>query len=391
MAFNEWHQKKEGKQSYYPRNKKLLLYIYLYGYFAITKQNRTIVDQVASIMTFNRFTDISQMLHYNDNNTIPGRNSPDYNRCYKIQPVINHFRACFTDVVVKETFLSVDKQVVPFKGRSGLKRYLKNKPKKWGYKLWAIAGKNGYVYDFEVDGMTRSNGPPAGTNPPNMIGESGYVVLRLTKTLEPNLHKVFFDNYFNSPELLQYLGQKKIWAVGTLNKKRLCKCPIKTDKVMKENGHRFSEECISKDKTVVVIPWYDNKTVLTMSNYFGKAPVTQCQRWDKKNKETISIDRPASVTVYNKFMGGVDKSDMMLALYRTRYWTRKWYQRIVTQLFSQACVNSWVIHRSLHETVATSLTYIEFLQKKCQCLMSKQRTVDSDDEEDLLFDSHRVV
>ena len=121
---------------------------------------------------------------------------------------------------------------------------------------------SGYVYDFSVDGMTGSNGPPVGTSPPNGIGESGFVILRLTNTLQPNMHKVFFDNFFNSPELLQHLGRKKIWAVGTLNKKRSRKCPIKTDKIMKGNGRGFSEEFISSDRTVVVIPWYDNKNVL---------------------------------------------------------------------------------------------------------------------------------
>ena len=163
------------------------------------------------MMTFNRFTDITSLLHYNDNNT-PERDSLHYNRCYKIQPLIDHFRKCFSDVVSKKTFLSVDEQVVPFKGQCGLKRYLKNKPKKLGYKLWAIAGMSGYVYVFEVDGMTGSNGPPVGTSPPNGIGESGVVVLRLTTTLQPNMHKVFFDNFFNSPELFQYLGRKKIWV-----------------------------------------------------------------------------------------------------------------------------------------------------------------------------------
>ena len=89
--------------------------------------------------------------------------------------------------------------------------------------------------------MTGSNGPPVGTSPPDGIGESGVVVLRLTNTLQPNMHKVFFDNFFNSPELLQYLGRKKIWAVGTLNKKRSRKCSIKTDKIMTGNGRGFSE------------------------------------------------------------------------------------------------------------------------------------------------------
>ena len=133
---------------------------------------------------------------------------------------------------------------------------------------------------------------------------------------------------------------------------------------MKERGQGFSEELITNDQAVVVISWYDNKTVLTILNYLGKTPVAQYKRYDKKKKETITIDHLASVTVYNKFMGGIDKSDMMLALYRTRFRTRKWYQWIATQLFSQACVNSWIIHRSLH-VANNGLTYLEFLLNIC--------------------------
>ena len=336
-------------------------------------QAKTRVDQIANKMAFNRFSEIASLIHFNDNNIIPNRNSPDYNQCYKIQPLIDHFRKCFSEVVQKETFLSIDEQVVPFKGKSGLKRYLKNKPKKWGYKLWALAGISGYVYDFEVDGMKGSHGPPPFSNPPAAVGESGYVVLRLSKSLEPNRHKIFFDNFFNSPELLQYLGRKHIWAIGTLNKKRSRKCPIKSETNMKKEGRGFSYEIVSSDGKIVVVPWYDNKTVLTTSNYQGTSPKTKCKRWDKKKKESISIDRPASVTVYNKFMGGVDKSDMMLALYRTKYRTRKWYQRLAMHFFSQSCVNAWIVHCSLCPDNSSS--YIDFILDIALCLLHGQHNL----------------
>ena len=60
---------------------------------------------------------------------------------------------------------------------------------------------------------------PIGTNPPAGIGESGFVVPRLTNSLQPNMHKVCFDNFFSSPELLQYLGRRNVLAIGTLTKK----------------------------------------------------------------------------------------------------------------------------------------------------------------------------
>ena len=41
-------------------------------------------------------------------------------------------------------------------------------------------------------------------------------------------------------------------------------------------------------------------------------------------------------------MGGVDKADMLLSLYRTCYRSRKWYHRIAFHLFSFAAVNAWL-------------------------------------------------
>jgi hypothetical protein len=135
------------------------------------------VDIIANAMSVNRFAKIMQLLHYNDNNLIPSTDSADYNKCFKIQPLVNYIRAKVLAIVVPETYLAVDEQMVPFKGASGLKRYLPKKPKKWGYKLWALAGVSGYVYTFEVDGEKGKTGPPEGSNPPEKCGQSGYVVL----------------------------------------------------------------------------------------------------------------------------------------------------------------------------------------------------------------------
>ena len=105
--------------------------------------------------------------------------------------------------------MSIDEQVVPFKGQHGLKRYLPKKPKKWGYKIWARAGICGYVYDFEIEGGLGSKGPPNDCVPPEKCSESDFVVLRLSAELEPLKHELFFDNYFSSPELIRFLAQEK--------------------------------------------------------------------------------------------------------------------------------------------------------------------------------------
>ncbi|KAK3785905.1 hypothetical protein RRG08_064168 [Elysia crispata] len=45
---------------------------------------------------------------------------------------------------------SIDDVIVAFKGRSGLKQYIRSKPNRWGYKLWARTGGSGILHDFDV-------------------------------------------------------------------------------------------------------------------------------------------------------------------------------------------------------------------------------------------------
>lgn len=80
-----------------------------------------------------------------------------------------------------EEFTAVDEIIIPFKGRTLMKQYNKNKPHKWGIKLFAIALSSGIVHDFEVY-------IGKGTLPPSEhgLGISGDVVLRLAECIPKN-------------------------------------------------------------------------------------------------------------------------------------------------------------------------------------------------------------
>ena len=64
--------------------------------------------------------------------------------------------------------------------------------------------------------------------------------------------------------------------------------------------------------------------------------------------EVVIIERNESVLTYLKqYMGGVDKADMMLSLYKTKCKTRKWYHRIFIHLIHLAVVNAWIIYQEV--------------------------------------------
>ena len=83
-------------------------------------------------MTRDRFDEIMMVLHFNDNDSMKGKDRALYNSCHKIQPLKDHFRKVFKTSVNPETHMFIDEQIVPFKGKHNLKRYLPKKPKKVG-------------------------------------------------------------------------------------------------------------------------------------------------------------------------------------------------------------------------------------------------------------------
>ena len=116
-------------------------------------QEETRVSLISESITENRFSEIISMIHFNDNSII---DCNETNRIFKIQTLVDALKHNFRSTVLPETCMAVDEQMIPSKGRSGLRRYLPKKPKKWGYKLWASAGVSDYVYNFEVDGSLES-------------------------------------------------------------------------------------------------------------------------------------------------------------------------------------------------------------------------------------------
>lgn len=97
--------------------------------------------------------------------------------------------------------LAVDEMMIPFKGHLWLKTYMKNKPKKWGIKVFALAGPTGYVHRFSIPGDNLPDEEAEQEDLADGIGVSGGTVLNLARNL-PQGCEVFFDNWFASPALL---------------------------------------------------------------------------------------------------------------------------------------------------------------------------------------------
>ena len=99
--------------------------------------------------------------------------------------------------------------MIPFKGRLGFKQYMKDKPTKWGIKVFvlsdAVTGcvRRLQVYTGKIVELDRQD-----------VCLCSRVVLELLNGLEGNHPKIYMDNYYTSPTLFLNLfrkGGERVW------------------------------------------------------------------------------------------------------------------------------------------------------------------------------------
>ena len=76
------------------------------------------------------------------------------------------------------------------------------------------------------------------------------------------------------------------------------------------------------------------------SNYSDPAPTGTIKRWDRKENKDFEISYPSIVAEYNAYMGGVDLSDTLISLYRTKFKTKHWYLKIMAHCIDICKVNA---------------------------------------------------
>ena len=305
------------------------------------------LSEVASgIMSRNRFETIKSNIHLSDNTVLETNPEKKQDKMFKVRILIEHLQKKFRDIP-KGQNLSADEQMVPFKGKSQLRQYVPNKPKKWGYKFFVLAGSDGMMHDFFP--YTGKIEPVADSNVPDLKASSN-AVLHLAQTIPARQnHVLFFDNWFTSLGLIDHLASREIWSCGTIRTARLqglSKDKQSDKELMKKPRGSHEEYGTQMDNcNLTYVKWRDNKTVNLVSSFARANPVAEVRRFDKSTKRYIDIPRPDIVGRYNKSMGGVDLADQLLSLYRINIRSKKYYHRLIYHMIDMTVVNAWLLYK----------------------------------------------
>ena len=232
--------------------------------------------------------------------------------------------------------------MVKSRHRSGMRQYIKDKPTKWGIKLWVLAdSSNGYTVDFNV-----YIGKAAGQNvSANGLGYD--VVMKLISPCTRQGYHLFVDNFYTSVTLFKDLYTQGVLATGTIMEtRRDFPVGLKNSKEWSKGRERGSMRW-ERDPPCLALQWVDNKVVSVLTTIDNANEHGQVNRKTKTAGvwSTKVVSQPKAVSNYNKYINAVDRSDQILATNNVLRKCMRWWKTLFFHLIDIAVVNSFLLFK----------------------------------------------
>jgi len=222
--------------------------------------------------------------------------------------------------------------MIPFKSRLGFKQYMKDKPTKWGIKVFVLAdSKSGYVKRIQI--YTGKNSVLS----KNEVGLASNVVLELLEGLEQTHPKVYMDNYYSCPVLFVKLWTKGINACGTVRANRK---HYPADLLVKKVDRGYYD--YRSLGPLLACVWMDKRVIHFLTTLHAASQDVTVKRRTKDGTQE-EVNCPPCLPDYQAYMRGVDRGDQLMSYYNVGRRSTKWWKRIFAYLIEVACLNAYVL------------------------------------------------
>jgi hypothetical protein len=283
----------------------------------------------------------------------------------KVQPLLAEVSSSFSAFYNPDRVLVIDEAIVGYKGRSEMKQYIRNKPTKWGYKVWCLVSSN-YLLAFQVY---------EGKKGRNSASSPHEAVVSLTHNYQHRNHILYMDRGFTSPALLLELLHKGIRCCGTVRKNRK---DLPSDLLTSSSQLHDHEYAYRQKGELGAVVWKDRRLVYMLTTHTSPAEVSSIER---KNEDGTTIQQPVPTTVadYNKHKSGVDTIDQLHAYYSIGRKSKKWWPRLVWWLIDMCIINAYSLYQQTQQVQTSQLEFRQqLMQQLAEQYASEQSCASSD-------------
>ena len=267
-------------------------------------------------MSRRRFEFISCRIRFDDKNTPVKRRAADV--LASIREIWEIFVLNCQNNYQPSEFLTIDVQLLGFRGRFSARVYIKSKPARYGIKIvsmnddktFYMANAIPYIGQVSVD---RGESVPT------------YYVRKLSEPIHDTPRNITRDNWFTSIELFNKMKKNHgLTMVGTIRKNKReipqsfkCNSSIGTTRYGYD-GDNILLFSLSKKK---------NKVVLMLSSKH------------KTGKQCADSDKPEMITFYNETKYGTDVFDQLFVNYTCVQRSNRWPMHFFWGMIDQTGVN----------------------------------------------------
>ena len=272
-------------------------------------------------MSLKRFKLILRFCRFDNKNTREERRSAD--KLAAIRDVWTMFVSSLRKYYMPGTDITVDEQLVPFRGRCPFRQYIPNKPAKYGIKVWwCCDSATSYPLNGEVY-LGRQPNEPRDTN------QGARVVKAMVAPWYKSGRNVVGDNLFTGIELAEELLTQGMTYVGTMRKN---KRDIPPSMISKSKDEFSSTFAFDGNKTLVSYVPKKGKSVVLLSTMHHDNAITEGPK-----------HKPEIIHHYNSTKSGVDNMDHLACIYSCKRKTNRWPMVLFYNILDTAGIASFVI------------------------------------------------
>ena len=297
---------------------------------------------IRRIFSLRRFTKLGQYLCIYDKANEPARNSPAYDKTYKVKNLVQHLNETFPKYYNFSEHQAIDESLWKTKCRLSEIQYCPDKPGRRGLKIWCRCdsrnSKSCYLFRFE---------PYMGKKHTTVSKNGLYhdVVYRLCSDIKGSNVKLYFDNLYNSLVLLQNLQKDGIWGTGTIRGNRIGLHPdVKKPPKMVRGQHKIYQD--RNNPNLTCCTWQDTKATRYASVASDPSVVSVAVRRISRNY--VRVNQPLVAHKYNAHYKSVDLLDQYLAAYRISRRTYRSWKHIWRFCFQTSVINSYILYKETH-------------------------------------------
>ena len=333
----------------------------IYSYWSTTSSQLT--PWFTSCMPRERFQLLMKFFHL-VRTPLPRPGDPNYDPCARFDPIVQVANETFKHYYVPRKQLSIDESLIGTKNKTQLMQYLPNKHHhKWGIKLWMLCeAATAYVHSFYVYRGKRDN-----VDDTNLSHKVVVKLLEMSNLLRKGYH-VFIDNFFTGIKLALELLSKRTYTTGTIRRNRKG-LPVGLKKQLKPGEMSY----FRKDELLGVAyrqkKSQKNPVLLLTTKSMATATEVQARvRGVPGGRGPVT--KPDVVLDYNKHMGGVDQSDMMMYAYLDERRTVKYWKKVTFSIINRMVVNSYILYKE--SMPGSTMTHYGFVVKVVEALVEEQ-------------------